>query len=161
MLVPVKNASISNVPAAAMVHLLAAEDDALRNRGEGVTRLRCIQEAGDMVLLPPNWGHMTYNLKASIGVAKEFIYHPLSSHPSSARMGMKKEKRRETKEASPFLRQSTDLEVVEVTVPIGVAPGDTFEARLPDDRAISVEIPPGAHPGQRIKTKVPRAVSGA
>ena len=53
-----------------MINTISTEEQ----QGESMsgTRLRCIQEAGDLVVIPALWGHMTYNLKASIGLAKEF-----------------------------------------------------------------------------------------
>jgi hypothetical protein len=38
--------------------------------------IRCVQYAGDVVLAPPFWGHLTYNLATSIGMAKEFTINP-------------------------------------------------------------------------------------
>jgi oxalate decarboxylase/phosphoglucose isomerase-like protein (cupin superfamily) len=38
--------------------------------------IRCVQYAGDVVLAPPYWGHLTYNLATSIGMAKEFSINP-------------------------------------------------------------------------------------
>lgn len=56
----------SNIPAARKVFDLA-------EKGEG---FQCVQYAGDVVLAPPYWGHLTYNLATSIGMAKEFIINP-------------------------------------------------------------------------------------
>ena len=33
---------------------------------------RCEQGSGDVVVVPAFWGHLTYNLRAAVGVAKEF-----------------------------------------------------------------------------------------
>ena len=32
----------------------------------------CVQEAGDVLVLPDAWGHLTYNVRSSIGIAQEF-----------------------------------------------------------------------------------------
>ena len=34
--------------------------------------LECMQEPGDVLFVPQMWGHATYNVKASVGVAIEF-----------------------------------------------------------------------------------------
>ena len=34
--------------------------------------LHCVQNPGDVIYVPSNWGHMILNLKESIGVAGEF-----------------------------------------------------------------------------------------
>ena len=36
-----------------------------------VLGLRCVQEAGDLLYVPSNWGHTTLNLRASVGFAQE------------------------------------------------------------------------------------------
>ena len=38
----------------------------------------CVQEAGDLIYVPHRWGHATFNLEPSIGIAEEFIYTPLA-----------------------------------------------------------------------------------
>lgn len=35
---------------------------------------QCDQEAGDLLVLPDLWGHLTYNLETSVGLAQEFVY---------------------------------------------------------------------------------------
>ena len=34
--------------------------------------MECVQEAGDVLVLPDAWGHLTYNVRSSIGIAQEF-----------------------------------------------------------------------------------------
>ena len=34
----------------------------------------CVQHAGDVLVLPDLWGHLTYNLDVSVGLAQEFEY---------------------------------------------------------------------------------------
>ena len=41
-------------------------------RVEGM--LECEQRAGDLLVMPDLWGHLTYNLETSVGVAQEFMY---------------------------------------------------------------------------------------
>ena len=36
-------------------------------------QLFCVQKAGDMLFVPAGWGHSTYNLRESIGVANFFL----------------------------------------------------------------------------------------
>ena len=33
---------------------------------------RCVQRDGDVLVLPDRWAHLTYNLRASTGLAREF-----------------------------------------------------------------------------------------
>uniref|UniRef100_A0A7S4N0C1 JmjC domain-containing protein n=1 Tax=Prymnesium polylepis TaxID=72548 RepID=A0A7S4N0C1_9EUKA len=35
---------------------------------------RCEQRAGDMLMLPDLWGHLTFNVETSVGYAQEFGY---------------------------------------------------------------------------------------
>ena len=75
VLMPPGNASFSRMPAAEMVHRLASED---AEAGYVVgAKVRCVQNAGDMIVVPPHWGHLTYNLATSIGLAKEFMPSPM------------------------------------------------------------------------------------
>ena len=37
----------------------------------------CVQNAVDVIVLPSGWSHLTLNLQASVGVAKEFNPHNL------------------------------------------------------------------------------------
>ena len=37
---------------------------------------RCVQHAGDMVVLPEGWAHATLNLRTSVGIAREFVPRP-------------------------------------------------------------------------------------
>lgn len=71
ILTPPGNASFSNVPASDMMQVLS--------RGNGYTEadglMRCVQRAGDLIVVPANWGHMTYNFAESIGIAKEFTFY--------------------------------------------------------------------------------------
>jgi hypothetical protein len=34
---------------------------------------RCVQQAGDLIVMPEGWAHTTYNLRTSIGIAREFL----------------------------------------------------------------------------------------
>ena len=43
-----------------------------------VYSLRCVQRSGDMVVLPEDWGHLTYNIATSVGLAKEFTAHAVT-----------------------------------------------------------------------------------
>ena len=40
----------------------------------GTRHYVCDQRAGDVLVLPDLWGHLTYNLETSVGVAQEFSY---------------------------------------------------------------------------------------
>lgn len=45
--------------------------------GEGprnATPLTCVQDAGDLLVLPDLWGHATLNLEPSVGLAREFTF---------------------------------------------------------------------------------------
>ena len=64
-------ALFSNEPAARMVKRLADDDAAASDPRHDKRNRRCIQNAGDVIILPRGWGHLTYNLQASIGLAKE------------------------------------------------------------------------------------------
>jgi ribosomal protein L16 Arg81 hydroxylase len=46
------------------VHALEASGEAL---------WRCVQRAGDLLVLPEAWAHATFNLRTSIGIAREFV----------------------------------------------------------------------------------------
>ena len=37
--------------------------------------LECVQESGDVMVLPSGWSHATLNLRASVGAAREFESH--------------------------------------------------------------------------------------
>jgi hypothetical protein len=44
-------------------------------RRRNTTRLlTCEQRAGDLLVVPDLWGHLTYNLETSVGLAQEFSY---------------------------------------------------------------------------------------
>lgn len=45
---------------------------AVLERGDSV--YRCEQRAGDVLVLPDLWGHLTYNLQTSVGFAQEFRF---------------------------------------------------------------------------------------
>ena len=34
--------------------------------------MQCIQNQGDVVLVPENWGHSTFSLSENVGIASEF-----------------------------------------------------------------------------------------
>ena len=52
--------------------------DQLRNSSGALDELveaapfECVQEAGDALYVPTNWGHATINVEESIGIAHEF-----------------------------------------------------------------------------------------
>jgi hypothetical protein len=69
-----EDAVFSNVPAAIKVVEIAEGRD--NSRGPESDVLRCVQNAGDVMVVPAQWGHLTYNLKTSIGLAKEFVLAP-------------------------------------------------------------------------------------
>jgi len=69
-----EDAVFSNVPAAIKVVEIAEGRDRSRDKESGV--LRCVQKAGDVIVVPAQWGHLTYNLRTSIGLAKEFNLVP-------------------------------------------------------------------------------------
>ncbi len=74
VLLPPDKKFLSITPAADMVRILA-EDDATRIKLNSPPRnIRCIQQAGDLMFIPMGWGHLTYNLATSIGLAKEFNF---------------------------------------------------------------------------------------
>jgi oxalate decarboxylase/phosphoglucose isomerase-like protein (cupin superfamily) len=57
----------------------------------------CVQRAGDVMIAPTDWGHLTYNLLTSVGLAKEFQpwipdekYKNLLEQESSTRILRKK-----------------------------------------------------------------------
>jgi hypothetical protein len=70
-----RRSAFSNVPAAFKVKEFANEDF-LKEANSSDRHLRCVQRAGDVILVPNGWAHLTYNLAASIGVAKEFLAMP-------------------------------------------------------------------------------------
>lgn len=70
VLAPPPNATFSNIPASKKVFDLAEHEE------EGSRKFRCVQYGGDVLLAPPYWGHLTYNLATSIGMAKEFVINP-------------------------------------------------------------------------------------
>ena len=41
---------------------------------------RCVQRAGDLLVVPDGWGHTTYNTRTSIGIAREFAWSEWSWH---------------------------------------------------------------------------------
>ena len=34
--------------------------------------MQCIQNQGDIILVPENWGHSTFSLSENVGIASEF-----------------------------------------------------------------------------------------
>ena len=46
----------------------------LRERANESRLYQCDQAAGDLLVLPDLWGHLTYNLAVSIGIAQEFAW---------------------------------------------------------------------------------------
>ena len=73
-LAPPAAAAFSTVPAGAWLDQL----DQLRNGSGALDELveaapfECVQEAGDALYVPTNWGHATINVEESIGIAHEF-----------------------------------------------------------------------------------------
>jgi hypothetical protein len=51
--------------------------------------------------------------------------------------------------------------MVNVTVPEGKQPGDTFKAQMPDGQVVKVAVPEGAGPGAVVQVPVPQARSPA
>ncbi len=43
----------------------------LHRADPNTTMLECVQEAGDIVIVPTFWGHATLNVEPTIGVAYE------------------------------------------------------------------------------------------
>ena len=82
VLSPPHDTVFSNVPAATKVKDLGSEVGSM---------LRCVQEAGDVIVVPKWWGHMTLNLAPSIGTAKEFHVDPVLKHsqPKQAQQAQK------------------------------------------------------------------------
>ena len=76
-------ALFSNEPAAKVVKRLADDDAVESDPRPSKRNLRCIQNAGDVLLVPRKWGHLTYNLQASIGLAKEMHVDALSSNSNA------------------------------------------------------------------------------
>ena len=59
-------------PGAAAYSIIPAREYLRRYAEEAdVLGLRCVQEAGDLLYVPSNWGHTTLNLRASVGFAQE------------------------------------------------------------------------------------------
>lgn len=42
--------------------------------GRRAPPLECVQEAGDIMYVPTDWGHGVLNLETSVGVATEFSW---------------------------------------------------------------------------------------
>ena len=62
-LVPPKDAVFSNMPSKRFW------DEGGASRSAAARR--CVQQAGDLLLVPDNWGHTTYNTRTSVGLAQE------------------------------------------------------------------------------------------
>ena len=43
-------------------------------RASNASLFECDQHAGDLLIVPDLWGHLTYNLDTSVGIAQEFMY---------------------------------------------------------------------------------------
>jgi len=70
-----RQSAFSNTPAARKVVEFAVED--FLNESKSSNRhIRCVQRAGDVIIIPNGWAHLTYNLASSVGLAKEFIAVP-------------------------------------------------------------------------------------
>ena len=61
------DSSFDTIPGLEMMATLA-QNEGGRHRAVK----RCVQEPGDVVVLPKRWGHLVVNLKPSVGIAKEF-----------------------------------------------------------------------------------------
>ena len=77
----------SNVPSSTEIHEFATRtknetSSPKLDDSKGGRTLRCVQNQGDVVVLPENWSHMTYNLRAAIGIAREFDLRPYPSLPA-------------------------------------------------------------------------------
>ena len=90
-------AAFSNVPAQHMLKRLKAPPHG------GAASMRCVQEAGDVLFLPGDWGHTTLNMAASVGIAKEFGIVGMDSPEQGKEKKKKKKKKKkgETKKAPP------------------------------------------------------------
>jgi len=82
VLAPPPSASASTVPAASLLSRLAVEEELRREFEESggggdeekgrSTSLRCVVRAGDVVVIPAGWAHLSLSLAASVGLEKEF-----------------------------------------------------------------------------------------
>ena len=72
-LLPPERALYSALPFAEWLAAAEAAEAANATRG-GLPRgtLQCTQRAGDVLYVPPGWGHAVINLNTSVGVAIEF-----------------------------------------------------------------------------------------
>jgi hypothetical protein len=73
----------------------------------------CVQRAGDVMIAPTDWGHLTYNLLTSVGLAKEFQpwipdekYKNLLEQESSTRI-LRKKKEFEATNKNKILQQQS------------------------------------------------------
>ena len=69
-----RRAVIAAPPASGFYSMMPAKEFAetkLKETESGTT-FTCVQEAGDVVLLPDFWSHMTLNLDTSVSVAQGF-----------------------------------------------------------------------------------------
>ena len=70
-LTPPGHSTFSTQPAREwVVHTLPHLDESASARV-----YECVQHAGDVLVLPDLWGHLTLNLDVSVGLAQEFEYH--------------------------------------------------------------------------------------
>ena len=69
VLTPPSDSSFSTVPAH---DWLTRTLPLLRSANRSL--YECVQHAGDVLVLPDLWGHLTYNLDVSVGLAQEFEY---------------------------------------------------------------------------------------
>ena len=69
VLVPPRAAVVSSAPAAQFISQSLAP--LVAKLAPGTVR-RCVQRGGDVLVLPDRWAHLTYNLRASAGLAREF-----------------------------------------------------------------------------------------
>ena len=69
VLVPPRASVVSSMPAAQFIVQLFPW---LVGKNAPGTVRRCVQRDGDVLVLPDRWAHLTYNLRASTGLAREF-----------------------------------------------------------------------------------------
>ena len=62
-------------PQPAFEYAASVEEERRHNNGSAHEVLSCVQEAGDVLVLPEHWAHATVNEEVSVGVALEF-YEP-------------------------------------------------------------------------------------
>ena len=78
-----RQSAFSNSPAVRKVTEFA-EEDRLKESNSSNHHIRCVQRAGDVIIIPNGWAHLTYNLASSVGLAKEFMSVPTGNTRSES-----------------------------------------------------------------------------